>query len=396
MARTFERNRLDVIRAAEDQFTDDMRQMAADIGRVLDRYAVGGLPSERVILNTAAQKNLVKRAVWREVVKPYFMGAGDDALDGTTPLSPFTRLIVTGIRDGIKNVVQHQLSIVMKATRNDPVVRQWLTGPRPRNFAREMMPPPLTPPPKGEGNKYKSIVSEARPAIPVGYDGFHVFVDENGYTLSDKVWLRSRDVQSRIDRLMLYHIQQGTAAVDIAKLLEPFLTGEGAESTTRKPYGRVGSYAARRLARTEITAAVGRAMVNANIANPWVEGTKWNLSPSHPIYDICDKNAAGGRDGVYDNDKVPQYPAHPHELCYLTPEITRTPAQVTAALRAEIDRVQGQFGISDADARAARQGVLAGYLDIRRMQGMFNAGWSEVALFNGDFLPEILGVVASG
>src|SRR5690606_14807505 len=149
------------------------------------------------------------------------------------------------------------------------------------------------------------------------YDPWHLWVDPNGYRLSDRVWRTAVDVRSRVDRLLDTEIARGTSAVDIADLLEDFLTPGARRIRTNTPYGQEGSYAARRLARTEITAAAGRATVNAAHANPFVEGLQWRLSASHPRIDICDEYARGGPngDGIYAVGDAPPYPAHPQCIC---------------------------------------------------------------------------------
>lgn len=80
------------------------------------------------------------------------------------------------------------------------------------------------------------------------------------------------------------------------------------------------SYAARRLARTEINSAYHAANREAYEDQPFVTGMRWNLSRTHTIRDICDKLARADPDklgpGVY---KVPPRPPHPNDMCYLTP-----------------------------------------------------------------------------
>ena len=73
-----------------------------------------------------------------------------------------------------------------------------------------------------------------------------------------------------------------------------------------------------RLARTEITAAIGRSQLAAGRANPFVDRMRWTLSPNHPRADTCD-----GFEGLHGIDDVPLYPAHAQCLCYLTPVNSR-------------------------------------------------------------------------
>lgn len=81
------------------------------------------------------------------------------------------------------------------------------------------------------------------------------------------------------------------------------------------------SFAAMRLARTEINNAFHEAQIQAG-QRPWVTGMKWNLSGSHPRPDQCNAYAGGDHEGlgsgVYGTSNVPSKP-HPQCLCYLTP-----------------------------------------------------------------------------
>jgi hypothetical protein len=148
------------------------------------------------------------------------------------------------------------------------------------------------------------------------YDALHLFVNPNGYRLSDNVWRADVATRAAIDRLLTYEIQQGTAAINIAKQLTQYL-GRESIARTKKPYGQWGSYDARRLARTEITAAAGRATQAAGAANPFVIGFRWTLSLSHPDGIDCNCEAYSLHDeglgpGVYREGNVPEYPDHPH------------------------------------------------------------------------------------
>lgn len=80
------------------------------------------------------------------------------------------------------------------------------------------------------------------------------------------------------------------------------------------------SYAAKRLARTEINNAHHTTTKRLALDKPWVLGMHWNLSRSHPKIDPCDEFAHGGdgpNPGDYSKPNVPSKP-HPQCLCYLT------------------------------------------------------------------------------
>lgn len=149
------------------------------------------------------------------------------------------------------------------------------------------------------------------------YDALHLFVNPNGYRLSDNIWRVDQKTRNAIDQLLAYEIRQGTSAVKIAKLLTQYLRPERQGILTKKPYGRWGSYDARRLARTEITAASGRAMMAASQRNPFVEAVHWALSLGREDWDCnCEQNStqdvAGLGAGNYPKGEVPRYPDHPH------------------------------------------------------------------------------------
>lgn len=337
MAQTFNSRRLRHERDIDERFLREHRVLARNIGRLVLARAIA---STEPLQNTRQLRERLKRDVWSRVLKPYYIGPGDDPFDGPRPLSPFASLLRDGVEGNIRIQVERQLALLRRIVNDDRLYR-YLTGPR-----------PISP------------ITEQRAGT--FYDPFHRFVDPNGYRISDRVWRDAIDVRSRVDRLLDYHISRGTAAVDIAEELEGFLTTGARLTKTRTPYGTKGSYAARRLARTEVTAAAGRATINSSIANPFVTGIRWALSASHPCCDICDDYAAGGPngDGVYPPEEVPSYPAHPHDLCNLQPVATGDRAQMIEQLRADIAAARPQA---------------------RRMRGLFNPDFLVQALLTGVF-----------
>lgn len=115
------------------------------------------------------------------------------------------------------------------------------------------------------------------------------------------------------------------------------------------------SYAAMRLARTEINNAFHEQQIAA-ADRPGVTGVKWNLSGSHPKPDLCNDYASrdnGMGPGVYKRGDVPAKP-HPECLCYLT-YVMVTPAQfkkglargdyddqLSAKIQANLDRLAAE------------------------------------------------------
>lgn len=81
------------------------------------------------------------------------------------------------------------------------------------------------------------------------------------------------------------------------------------------------SYAAFRLARTEINHAYQTSQEARYADEPWSRGMQWHLSGSHPEPDECDvfakQNISGLGPGVYAFGELPD--EHPNGLCYRTP-----------------------------------------------------------------------------
>jgi hypothetical protein len=133
--------------------------------------------------------------------------------------------------------------------------------------------------------------------------------------LSPRVY-RNADLASRvIEQTIRSGIIQGLSARELAATVARFI-----RPTT--PGGI--SYAAMRLARTELNNAFHQRQIAIAQNKPWVEGVKWNLSGSHPKTDLCDvfahDDAYGLGSGVFPPDDVPSKP-HPHCLCFMTYEM---------------------------------------------------------------------------
>jgi hypothetical protein len=117
--------------------------------------------------------------------------------------------------------------------------------------------------------------------------------------------------------------------------------GLSAKELARDVYGLISprtpggvSYAASRLARTEINNAFHERQIQMAKDSPAVTAVVWNLSGSHPRPDECNTFAEGNKydlgRGAYPTGSVPSKP-HPHCFCYLTYK-TLSPTEFAAAL----------------------------------------------------------------
>ncbi|QPX62556.1 MuF-like minor capsid protein [Arthrobacter phage Wollypog] len=144
-----------------------------------------------------------------------------------------------------------------------------------------------------------------------GIDAF-ISRDENLLQLSRRVYknvnLTMGQVQLEVKKGLIRQLSARDLAKNVADMIRPDVQGGV-------------SYAAMRLARTEINNAFHFSQIRYTREMPWVEGYKWNKSKSHGHVDVCDeraqKNHEGLGRGVYSKKNVPGK-AHPQCLCFLT------------------------------------------------------------------------------
>lgn len=151
----------------------------------------------------------------------------------------------------------------------------------------------------------------------------------NGIPLSAQVWktqhLSSGLVHRKVNNGLLLGHSAKRIAKDVRGLVDPNTPGGV-------------SYAAMRLARTEINNAYKTAQERRYQDEPWNRGMQWHLSGSHPTPDICNKYAerdGGLGPGVYAFGDRPR--SHPNCLCYMTPVQDDEDAFVEHFLSGEYD-----------------------------------------------------------
>lgn len=174
--------------------------------------------------------------------------------------------------------------------------------------------------------------------------------EENVRALSSAVYKNIAFSNNLIARRIQINLLRGVSAKefadDIAKLIRPDVRGGV-------------SYAAFRLARTEINNAFHITTIRYTREQPWVTGYRWNLSATHRSRtrggtDVCDDYASDDHDGLgaglFKKSTVPSKP-HPHCLCFVTPEVMD----------------------SESFRRNYRSGTFNRYLDARKNAGLFDA-----------------------
>jgi hypothetical protein len=244
----------------------------------------------------------------------------------------------------------------------------------------------------------------------------------DGKTLSQRLWLARQDDRLAIDSILRNGLMTGRDPLAVARDLEDYLLPAGRPVRnphtgrvvkwkrgdagqllrdasgrlipanapgvlTRTPRSGMGSYAARRLARTEVSHAFNEGVRQAAEANPFVDGVKWNLSGSHKDADECDALAQGSSrglaPGVYRPSEFPRMPNHPHCLCYAT-QVT------TDDVDAVVDRLRNDIGLRPIDEPLAAPPTgrvdIAGYSrsDVEAMQTALDASGARSDLRYSD------------
>lgn len=161
---------------------------------------------------------------------------------------------------------------------------------------------------------------------------------QDGWKLSDRIWTVDKVMRQNLHGMVEQCVNQGISAVEFSRAVETYLTETGPAWTTKIKPSVTGrgtiKYNALRLARTETNNAYRAAQALSAENSVLVKGIKWNLSRSHPKYDICDEWAKqdlyGLGPGVYPSDKLP--PGHPNCLCFLT-DVLYEGAELIARLK---------------------------------------------------------------
>lgn len=148
----------------------------------------------------------------------------------------------------------------------------------------------------------------------------------NAHSLSERVYQSNLVANGTIERRIESALARGLTAREFAKEIRGLVNPNTPGGT---------SYAAKRLARTEINNAYHRSQIASAQGKPWITGLRWNLSSSHPKIDTCDNLAKGSskglESGVYAPEDVPDKP-HPQCFCFTEPA-TLSPAEFERRLR---------------------------------------------------------------
>lgn len=131
---------------------------------------------------------------------------------------------------------------------------------------------------------------------------------ETELPLSERVWRSEAFARGQLSRVINSSLAAGDGPAELAKRVRYYVSPTA-------PGGV--SYAARRLARTEINNAFHAQSISQAEDAPWVVEMQWRLSSSH-VPTKGDECEAYAMQGTFDKDKVPRKP-HPNCLCTVIP-----------------------------------------------------------------------------
>jgi len=136
---------------------------------------------------------------------------------------------------------------------------------------------------------------------------------KNAIPLSERVYHARALTDGKVDDTVSRGLLLQKSAAQIAKDVRQYISPDTPGGT---------SYAANRLARTEINNAFHTQQVASRAEEPWTQSFTWNISGSHPKPDECNEygektHFTGGQPGEYRVGDVPGKP-HPNCLCYVT------------------------------------------------------------------------------
>ena len=159
-------------------------------------------------------------------------------------------------------------------------------------------------------------------------------------TLSDRVYDSALLQSGMLNKIIDTAILRGISWRDLARAVRSSIN-------PRVPGGV--SYAAKRLARTEINNAFHATSLQRYKESEIVDFVKWNLSNSHPEGDECDEyadNRVAEHDeaGLWPVDEVPEKP-HPNCFCFITP-LLPSPEEFLNSLFGEGAAESGSYAMS--------------------------------------------------
>lgn len=174
------------------------------------------------------------------------------------------------------------------------------------------------------GESYANVPVEAVNSIRLGE------VYQGDWTLSKAIWGDYSVVRNDIETIIAKDLALNKGSLEIAKDLEKFVNPNAAKPWDwGKVYPGVRTkidYNAQRLARTLVSHAYQKSIMESAKKNPFAQGVKWLASNSHRTCQLChdraENDSYGLGAGVFPADELPL--DHPNGMCSYSVVLTGT------------------------------------------------------------------------
>ena len=213
------------------------------------------------------------------------------------------RLSLAEIRAELRDVFNDLTPIIRDGSQDAAVVAVDAQGATDRPYLRRAF---------GETGLVDNYLKIERNSARLGVQAAIANHTKSNLPLSRRVYRSFGLANNWVKRQVTIGILRGDSADDIAKTVRSSINPD-------VPGGV--SYAARRLARTEINNAFHATSIALSEDRPWIEGMAWNLSSVHKWHgtrnapvEICEQYAAK----KWTVETVPSKP-HPQCRCFVTP-----------------------------------------------------------------------------
>src|SRR5690348_10142590 len=125
MATYVDREQMSHRRAIQRRYDEDQRRLAGAIALILLLYARPDATGKRTLPTNQQMRGFIKMAIWAQVLKPYYIGQGQEAFASDRPQSPYAQLLRDGVEGAIRIQVRRQEGLLRRYIK-DTTVLAWL------------------------------------------------------------------------------------------------------------------------------------------------------------------------------------------------------------------------------------------------------------------------------
>lgn len=192
---------------------------------------------------------------------------------------------------------------------------------------------------------------------------------KDGGTLSERVWKRTEEFNSRVEDILSDGLTAKKGYYDIAKELEQYVKPSARKDGKYVPGKKTIDYNAYRLANTMITHSYQTALARVNERNPFIDGIEWVGGHSSRSCKLCKSRngtiyAAKKSEGRFTTEPLPL--DHPNGFCKNIPYISDSLEDIGKRLGKwgrgesddpELDEWYDKYGVAYGGAKEVKREV---------------------------------------